>query len=121
MKTLLALLLAGCSTVPRSECRRVAIQEQHFGQANCVAYAQNVTPLLQRAGATDIRWAVLDTGKPKLHVMVLYTFEGKRWAVDNGSGPRHAVGDTVQEQVQRFSAPWHDSTTMATLVAEVSP
>lgn len=124
MKILLALLFAGCASVPQSECRRVALEAQHSGYLNgpnCIQYANLVTPLLRRAGATNIRWEVLDINKPKLHVVVAYDDAGRRWIVDQTSGPRHAVGDTVQEQAQRFASPWPDSTTLATLVAEVQP
>lgn len=116
-----ALLLAGCASVPQSECRRVAMETQNNGEINCVRYADKVTPLLRNAGATNVRWAIVDTGLPLLHCIVSYDNAGFRWMVDNKGGPRHAVGDTVREQCQRFVSPWHEDVTCATLVAEVEP
>lgn len=118
---LLAILFTACASVPPTPCQKAARTAPYRGTyAKCAAYAVWVTPLLRHAGAKNVHFVVMEVGgQVALHVAVEYDEQGRRWIVDNMSGPRHAVGDTVQEQIERFANPFYDDMHGVKLVADL--
>lgn len=118
---LFAILFAACASVPPTPCQAAArtapFREQY---AQCSRYATASVPRLKKAGATNVHLVLMEvSGQEKMHVVVTYDEQGLRWICDNMSGPRHAIGDTVQEQISRFANPFYSDMHGVKLVADL--